>query len=384
MKTPKIIPLYLPQFHQIPENDKWWGKGFTEWVNVRNAKKLKDNHNQPRIPLDNNYYDLLNIDTLKWQCKIAREHGIYGFAIYHYWFNGKMLLEKPMQILLEHPDIDINYCISWANHDWTDAWKCKGGIPKILITHDYKDENDWESHFLYFMKFFKDSRYMIEDNKPLLIIYFPHLIPNLNEMLDYWTKRARESGFNGIEYIYQSAQSCFNDNWDRSKFSHGMQFHPAYVQYANESKGKMFLYKKLIPVLSKIKRNLGIKKSFIQKEHLKIDRDYDEDWQNILRLKPSGNCNIPCAMVDWDNTPRKGKNGWYYSNASPAKFKKYFRQLVLKCINEYKSDKIFVFAWNEWAEGGYLEPDTKFGYGYLESISEVLEEYKRNETYNRT
>ena len=155
----KIIPVYLPQYHTIPENDRWWGKGFTEWTNLKAAKPLFEGHYQPRIPLNNNYYDLSDIDTLKWQCRIAREHGIYGFAMYHYWFNGHLLLEKPMEMLLAHPQIDINYCICWANHDWSDGWKAKKGKAKTLITHDFNDEQDWVEHFNYMLKFFKDCRY---------------------------------------------------------------------------------------------------------------------------------------------------------------------------------------------------------------------------------
>ena len=117
----KIIPVYLPQYHTIPENDKWWGKGFTEWTNLKAAKPLFEGHYQPRVPLNNNYYDLSDVETLKWQCRIAREHGIYGFAMYHYWFNGHLLLEKPMEMILDHPEIEINYCISWANNDWSDG-----------------------------------------------------------------------------------------------------------------------------------------------------------------------------------------------------------------------------------------------------------------------
>ena len=154
----KVIPAYLPQYHQIPENDEWWGKGFTEWTNVKAAKPLFEGHQQPRVPMDNNYYDLTNVESLKWQCKIAREHGIYGFSMYHYWFNGKLLLEKPMELLLAHPEIDIHYCISWANHEWTNGWKASGKQVKTLISINYDDENDWVAHFNYMLPFFKDSR----------------------------------------------------------------------------------------------------------------------------------------------------------------------------------------------------------------------------------
>ena len=225
----RIIPVYLPQFHQIPENNEWWGKGFTEWVNVRNAKPLFEGHNQPRVPLNNNYYDLSNIETLKWQCKLAREHGIYGFCMYHYWFNGHLLLQKPMEMLLAHPEIDINYCISWANHDWTDAWKAQNGAPKTLISHDFDDEQDWVDHFNYMLPFFKDSRYMRENDKPIMIIYVPNLIRKLNKMLDLWTQMAKDAGFKGLTYIYQSAASTYDNSWDKSKFDYGVEMNPQYI-----------------------------------------------------------------------------------------------------------------------------------------------------------
>lgn len=161
MKDIKVIPVYLPQFHTIPENDEWWGKGFTEWVNVKGAKPLFEGHKQPRIPLNKNYYNLSNVETLKWQCRIAKEYGIYGFCMYHYWFNGKVLLHKPMEILLAHPEIDINYCISWANGEWRDTWKCKDvKSTKVLIYDDYNNEKLWVDHFNYMLPFFKDNRYM--------------------------------------------------------------------------------------------------------------------------------------------------------------------------------------------------------------------------------
>ena len=376
MKKFKIIPLYLPQFHTIPENDQWWGKGFTEWVNVKEAKPLFIGHNQPRIPLKNNYYDLSEVETLRWQCKIAREYGIYGFAMYHYWFNGHKLLEKPMEMLLANPDIDINYCISWANHDWTDAWKAKDKAPKTLIAHDFDDEEDWVNHFNYMLRFFKDPRYMKENNKPLLIIYIPNLISKLDKLLNKWTELAKSAGFNGLTFIYQSAASAYDKNWDKSKFSYGIEMNPQYINLLTQSqKEPQQISLKLISFIRKIKKLLGIKRSldFKNYHHKEVRRlDYDICWKNILSHKPVSRKMIPCAFTDWDNTPRHKVNGYVYDGASPNKFKEYFKLLLKKTEMEYETDMIFVFAWNEWAEGGYLEPDTKNGYGYLESIKQAL------------
>ena len=368
-----VIAFYLPQFHPTKDNDRWWGKGFTEWVNVRNAKPLFEGHNQPRVPLNNNYYDLSSIETLKWQCKLAREHGIYGFCMYHYWFNGHLLLQKPMEMLLAHPEIDINYCISWANHDWTDAWKAQNGAPKTLISHDFDDEQDWVDHFNYMLPFFKDSRYMRENDKPIMIIYVPNLIRKLNKMLDLWTQMAKDAGFKGLTYIYQSAASTYDNSWDKSKFDYGVEMNPQYINllYNNEPQKIPFFIMKTSRF---IKRLLHIKRSLapFMYNHKTVRRlSYDLCWKNILRHKPVADNLIPCAFTDWDNTPRHRMNGYLFDGVTPEKFKYYLWKLVEKAKNEYPTDMIFVFAWNEWAEGGYLEPDKKNGYAMLEAIKEV-------------
>lgn len=377
----KIIPVYLPQFHTIPENDEWWGKGFTEWVNVKNAKPLYEGHNQPRVPLNGNYYDLTDVETLKWQAKIAREHGIYGFCIYHYWFNGHLLLEKPMELLLAHPEIDINYCISWANHDWTDAWKASDRAPRILISHDFDDEQDWVDHFNYMLPFFKDPRYMRENNKPLMVIYIPNLIRKLEKMLALWTKMAKEAGFDGLTYIYQSAASSFDSSWNHTLFDYGVEMNPGYVGLVLHGKNRTF-FPRLMKYSREIKRLLGIRHSLLpQRGKQEAGRaDYDETWQHILKLRPVSERPrmIPCAFTDWDNTPRHQARGYAFDHVSPEKFRRYFAQLIENTKKYYHTDMIFVFAWNEWAEGGYLEPDEKNGFGYLEAIRDCLQEDANN------
>ena len=368
----KIIPLYLPQFHQIPENDEWWGKGFTEWTNVKKAKPLFNGHYQPRIPLDKNYYDLTLVEVLKWQCKIAKDHGIYGFCFYHYWFNGKLLLEKPMELLLAHPEIDTHYCVSWANHNWEDSWKASPGREKILIGHDFDDETDWKPHFNYLLQFFKDPRYMKEDGKPLLTIYIPNIIGKLNKMLTLWNQMAIESGFSGLKFLFQSAMSYQSKGWDRSMFDYGIEFHPGFV---NNVPSKLSFFN-IMKYSHKIKSFLGIKSRLTRVQKKVAFSNYDETWKRILSLKPSADNAIPSAFVDWDNTPRKQHSGRVYLGATPEKFKKYFKQLLVKAKVEYKTDKIFLFAWNEWAEGGYLEPDEKYGYGYLNAIKDAINDFK--------
>ena len=187
----KILAYYLPQFHEIPENNEWWGKGFTEWTNVKKAKPLFDGHYMPRIPLNENYYDLTDISTQQWQVELARKYGIYGFCMYHYWFNGHMLLEKPINQYLEHKELDLPFCFSWANEYWTNGWVSSEN--KILMAHDNTDEQDWINHFNYFLPFFKDDRYIKVEGKPLLILYFPNILQRCNEMIICWRKLAIEN-----------------------------------------------------------------------------------------------------------------------------------------------------------------------------------------------
>lgn len=380
----KIIPVYLPQFHCIPENNKWWGDGFTEWVNVKAARPLFEGHYQPRIPLNQNYYNLKEIENIKWQAKIAKEHGIYGWSIYHYWFNGHLLLEKPMELLLAHPEIDIKYCICWANHDWTNSWKAINGRIDTLIAHDFDDEKDWENHFNYMLPFFKDRRYICEDNKPFLTIYIPQTIKKLTKMLSLWNKMAIDNGFDGIKYLYQNAPAFLDKTWDRSLFSYGIQFNPDYAIYVSKFRIKGLIYSLVIRYARIIKRFLHIKRGLDMRQGMGglTKYEYDEIWDQILNARPDSDNtipSIPSAYVDWDNTPRRQNRGVVHVGASPEKFKKYFRQLVLNTRKYYHQDKIFFFAWNEWAEGGYLEPDEKFGYAYLEAVRDVLIELKEME-----
>lgn len=373
----KVIPVYLPQFHTIPENDEWWGKGFTEWTNVKGAKPLFEGHNQPRVPLDGNYYDLSDVETLKWQCELARRYGIYGFCMYHYWFSGKVLLHKPMELLLAHPEIDINYCISWANGEWRDTWKHKDQKQtKILIFDDYDNEDLWVDHFNYMLPFFKDQRYICEEGKPLLVIYSPHLIPKLNKMLDLWDTMAKKNGLRGLLYVYQSAAANFDRSWDRSRFSYGVQMNPGYANGVDSANRDQFKYW-LIRMVGLFKRKLNIKRSLsMSKSESSVKHnDYDLVWQKILTLRPrNGERMIPCGFTDWDNTPRFGVNGSMYDGVSAKKFYHYFSLLCETAKKYYKSDKVFLFAWNEWAEGGYIEPDELYGYGFLEAIKKVLDE----------
>lgn len=362
----KTIAFYLPQFHEIPENNEWWGKGFTEWTNVKKAKPLFNGHYQPRVPYENNYYDLSKQDSIEWQAKIAKEYGVDGFCIYHYWFNGKKLLEKPLELLLKNKKINIDFCICWANESWTNAWVSSSS--KVLIEQTYGDEKEWKQHFDYFLNFFKDKRYIIEDGKPLLIIYRPELIPDLNRMLDYWNKLAIDNGFKGICYGYQ--QPGLDDlRMDQSRFTYDIEYQP---KYALKIKDENNAIRKLVRNVINRLNNSVFKRNNIKRKAIHVRRyDYDEIWNIIISKHAKNNKSVAGAFIDWDNTPRKGVNGFVIDGASPEKFREYMKLQYENVKNNYHTDYLFIFAWNEWAEGGYLEPDEKYGYGYLDGLKDA-------------
>ncbi len=370
----KVIAFYLPQFHEIPENSEWWGNGFTDWVNVKKAIRLKDGQNQPRVPLNDNYYDLSDPNVMRWQAELAKKYGIYGFCIYHYWFNGHKLLEKPAENLLVHKDIDIFFCFSWANENWSNHWLA-GTDQKVLIEQKYGDKAEWRKHFDYLLPFFQDERYIKEKGKPLMIIYRPELLEAVKEMLDYWDDWAREAGFKGICFAYQKADgTVFNyANGRDAQYEYQIEYQPAECRkWANRKlvESATGAKRRLFRLLNKILHTEKYSTVIFSPRLAKYD--YDRDWNIILNHEPESPKCVPGAFVDWDNTPRMQVRGSYYKGVTPEKFAYYFEKLVYRAVDVYKKDMIFMFAWNEWAEGGYLEPDEKNGYGYLEAIYNVL------------
>ena len=368
----KIIAFYLPQFHSIPENDEWWGEGFTEWTNEKKAMPLFEGHNQPRIPLKENYYNLLEDSIKEWQVDLANKYGIYGFCVYHYWFNGKLLLEKPMEQFLKNKSLQTHFCFCWANEHWTNAWEA-GGSTKTLIAQKYGRQKEWEEHFNYFLPFFCDERYIKNKNRPLLVIYRPELIDCLNEMLEFWNKKAIMNGFSGIDFAYQCASFSVASNSDESHFTYAIEYQPNCIQVFNDMKHYPQLKRIKKRILTLFENRLKIDLREKRKEMQGLKRyNYDEIWENILQMAPRNDKCIPGAFVDWDNTPRRGSLGFVVEGATPEKFEKYMVRQIFHARETYKKDMIFVFSWNEWAEGGYLEPDEKNGLGYLQAIYRAL------------
>lgn len=348
----KFIAFYLPQFHEINENNLWWGKGFTEWTNVKAARKFFSKHRQPKVPLNSNYYNLLDIETLKWQKDLSFKYGIDGFAFYHYWFNGRLLLEKPVE-LLKSSNIDLEFCFYWANHDWKKSWN---GTTEILIKQEYSGHSDWINHFNYFLEFFKDSRYIKVNNKPVIIFFKVATIPDFQTMLKVWNDLAIKYGFNGIFTI----QTIFSKN--------DVLFDNIDSFLIREPDFSLVNIKRNVYLYRKIRRFLN--------EYLRIPYLFQITQKTMMRNTSkiynldSNRKTYQTLFTSWDNTPRHGKRGFVI-----AKFSKenYYKLLSQKHLFSKKNNNEFIFfnAWNEWAEGMYLEPDEESKFDYLEVIKGI-------------
>lgn len=352
MKNTKIIALYLPQFHEIPENNEWWWNGFTEWTNVKKTQPLFKWHEQPRIPLDENYYDLTNANSLKWQVDLANKYWINWFCFYHYRFHWKKLLEKPVELFLNNKDLNLDFCLSWANEPWTRNWDGKN--KSILVDQKYWNKEDWLEHYNYLLNFFSDDRYIKLDNKPVYLIY--RTVNNkeiLEEMFTYWNQLSIENWFDWIHII--ETISHYQDKPYLEISESVVEFEPLLsVNNLN------FIYK--IP---------NYFRAFFNKfcwMQLLLHVDYDLIWKNIIkRNKEYWKKKNLWWFVWWDNTPRRWKKGFIIKWANPSKFWYYLEKQINKSKID-NNDFLFINAWNEWAEWAYLEPDELNKYGYLENI----------------
>ena len=376
----RVIAFYLPQYHCIPENDEWWGKGFTEWTNVKNSRPLYDGHNQPRKPLDDNYYDLDNDfdKVMDWQIKLAKKYKVYGFCMYHYWFKGgKKLLERPLEKFLDDKTKTIPFCICWANEPWTRTWS--GNKNEIIMPQEYGGYDEWVEHFYYFLPFFKDERYIMQNGRPLLVIYRPELIDDLDSMIECWQELAKKEGIKGLFVVSQG--SSYGTMKNTSKLIDAfILYEPGHTQ-AEFSVTRTNLVKDLFmnPRLffevegQKVKSQFG---SIIKSNNAKFRTtflNYDTFWKHILNRKIDSDKLILGAFLDWDNSPRrKNKGARIFRGASPQKFAYYFSKLVKKAEEETLYDMIFINAWNEWSEGTYLEPDIKNGFAYLAAVKKSV------------
>lgn len=361
----KTIAFYLPQFHTIPENDEWWGKGFTEWTTVKKAKPLFKNHIQPEVPYNNNYYCLLDEDVQVAQADLARKYGLDAFCYYHYWFDGKLLLEKPLENMLKNNKINIDYCLCWANESWARTWD--GKESNVLMQQNYNEGVEgWKKHYLYLSQYFKDERYIKDNNKPLIIIYKPQLINDFQNMMNCWNNLAIEEGYSGLTFAYQHP-SAFQNNAVVQNFDFGIEFEPLYTNAIMEGERAFLIGKNRL--MYGIMHPLWLcSKIYKRIRRLPSIQDYDVVWKNIIERKPINLKIAAGAFTSWDNTPRKGKNGIVYFGANPEKFQKYMVERYKSISEKYGIPYLFINAWNEWGEGAHLEPDEHFQYGYLEAL----------------
>lgn len=361
-RDPLVVALYLPQYYETDYNNKWWEKGYTEWTALKRAKPLFPGHNQPRVPLNENYYDLSVRDNIKWQMDLAKEYGIDGFAIYQYYSCGSKLLEVPTEIIRDDPSLDLSFFLYWANESWRKTWF--GQDNTVVWEQKYGTEKDWKEQFDYCLQYFKDERYIKVNGMPVYAIYNAWAIPEVDHVIDLWNGWAKEAGFPGVYFVKTIAR---HDSESRGKFSATVTREPNYTFTHDEGffekvrrvvKGRTvdFLNRKLL-----LKRGKGI---------VMTKASYDTIWERIISRKVEDNYVMLGAFCGWDNSPRKSYNSIIVLEASAQKFNKYFKRLLRKAQN-IGAPMVVINAWNEWAEGAYLEPDEDNKYAYLEAIREA-------------
>lgn len=364
VKKARVIAFYLPQFHPIPLNDATWGKGFTEWTNVAQAKPLFKGHYQPRIPTDLGFYDLRLPQTRIEQANLARNAGVEGFMYWHYWFgNGKMALERPLEEVIKTGQPDFPFCYGWANHSWTTkTWK-KGKVSQsseMIVEQLYPGEEDNIKHFYYCLTGFRDKRYITIDGKPLFVIYSPQSFPKIQDFINQWQRLAKENGLPGLYIIglWYDSQYSYQDMMDFGL--DGMIRSGRADADAKVAGGKF--NRRIREILA---NKFGI---FTQKY------DYGKILNNMyFEENKISNC-YPIIMPGYDRTARAGKQARVYTNPTPKAFQNHIHN-TLKYIKNKKDEHklIFLDSWNEWAEGNYMEPDSKWGHAFLEALkNEIL------------
>ncbi|MEZ7228422.1 glycoside hydrolase family 99-like domain-containing protein [Alteromonas sp. DY56-G5] len=352
----KTIAMYLPQFHPFRQNDEWWGKGFTEWRNVAKAVPQFAGHYQPRLPGELGYYDLRLKETFEAQISLAKDHGVDGFCFHYYWFGGTRLMEKPLDLFLENKDLDIEFCLCWANENWTRRWD--GSENDVLIAQEHS-EQDNEDVFNDLNRYFADDRYIKVDGKPLIVVYRPAIIPDVELMLTRWRELAVIAGFEGLHILCTNAFGF--KNYKKLGFDGVVEFPPHDVEagvinsslslHNDDFTGFVYNYTDVI--------------------------SFCKDRLSSLESDNKADAYYPTVMTAWDNSARKPGKGNVFHNATPQKFHDWFDYAYNWADRNHPSSSSFVFvnAWNEWAEGTYLEPDLSYGYAYLNSIRSAINEY---------
>ena len=356
MSLPRLIAYYLPQFHPIPENDQWWGKGFTEWTNVGKAKALFPGHMQPKVPSELGYYDLRVPETRKAQAKLAQEYGIEGFCYWHYWFgNGKRLLERPFNEVVMSGEPEFPFCLAWANESWQGFWHGAEDRP-TLIEQLYPGDIDIENHFYSLLPAFKDNRYIKVDGKLLFLIYRPLDMPDHNSFFSIWQKLARENGlsgffFVGMTYFERDIDLLLKIGFDAVNYNGMNRYRQQRKSLKYALLGRFYKYA------------FGCQHVCFYKYAMKFFVDDNASRENVF----------PTVIPNWDHSPRTGKKAYILHGSTPQLFKKHLLKMK-DVISNKETDKniVFIKSWNEWGAGNYLEPDIVWGRQYLEALKEAF------------
>lgn len=357
MSKPRTISFYLPQYYPTPENDKWWGKGFTEWTNVGNAKPLFKGHYQPRVPADLGYYDLRLPEIRLQQAELAKEAGIEGFCYWHYWFAGQRLLDRVFSEVVESKAPNFPFCLCWANHSWYKKTWDPNQPNKLLIEQTYPGEEDYINHFNAMLPAFKDNRYIKVKGKLLFGVFAPKDIPDTKLFFDTWNKLAKDNGLNGFYFFGYTTKSSDIDTIINKEYN------SVVIDYVWSSVNtKSILYRLWV----KIKREL------INIPHL---IKYEHYVNTCLKLYKTKDNIHPCIDPNFDHSPRSKKKGIILIKSTPKKWGYLCKKVLNKISSRNSEDNLlFIKAWNEWGEGNYLEPDLKYGKGYLEELKNALNE----------
>jgi hypothetical protein len=350
----RVIAFYLPQFHPIPENDEWWGKGFTEWTNTAKAKPLFRGHYQPHVPADLGFYDLRVPETRIAQAQLARKHGIAAFCYYHYWFAGKRILDRPFNEVLASGQPNFPFCLCWANQTWTGIWH--GAPDRVLIEQTYPGLEDHRRHFETLLPALTDRRYLTIDGKPMFVVYNPMRLPDSRPMTDLWRELAAKAGLPGLFLVAERDQSDWNPR--------PLGF-DAVVCVRLPPRRRPW-----VPWRQPVEKLKGKLQDWLGKPTI---HEYDQVVDSLVQDAVPGIESFPCVIPNWDNTPRSGANGLVLNGSTPDGFRRHVNKVLNRMRNVPREHRIvFVKSWNEWAEGNHLEPDLKFRLGYLEALYDEL------------
>lgn len=360
---PRVIAFYLPQYHPIPENDAWWGKGFTEWTNVTKARPIFRDHYQPHLPADLGFYDLRVAESRDAQAALAREYGIQGFCYFHYWFNGKRLLERPFDEVLASGRPDFPFCLCWANESWSRRWL--GEERDVLMEQTYSQKDDL-AHADWLGRAFADDRYIRVGGRPLFLVYRPAHLPDANRTVELWRSFFKRQGLDD-PYLVGVDAHCPGIDCRQLGFDTTFAFTPQLSALPGWSGDGW-----------KLRRFLHNMQRHIRNGRTKV---YDiTEARRAMAQIPRGFPHVQCVFVGWDNTPRRGSDGIVMINGTPAEFGAALRTAIDDmALSAEGNNLLFINAWNEWGEGNHLEPDQRSGRGYLEQVKQAVDGVRRNE-----